>query len=84
MKDNPMKWHPDWQAAAEACKQRKAVSEPFSKILDGGRVLNVCIVMDARSRQPEYTYGTCPAIKVKGLDRPRASEVDAIRRWKPW
>lgn len=83
MNENPIKTFNDWQSAAESCKQRKAISDPFPIRLDGGRVLDICIVKPLRG-DPEYVYSSCPAIRVKGLDKPRAADCDKIKRWKPW
>lgn len=78
-----MNYYPDWQAAAESCKQRKAISESFFMRLDGGRLLRVCIVKPIHG-DPKYVYASCPGIPVRGLGRPTASDCDRIRRWKPW
>jgi hypothetical protein len=72
----------DWQEAAASCKTRKAISDPFSATLPGGRTLNVCIVKPLHG-DPEYVYASCPAIKVREL-KCTARDCDRIKKWKAW
>lgn len=74
--------YPDWQPAAEASRERKAISAQSITIRIPRGTFRVLLVKP-RYGDPWAVYATAPGVKVHDW-KPTNLLIDRTRRWKAW